>query len=211
MKNLHLGSLTSLFFMGAVFITSSTAAAGLTDSVPRGWMSSKAVSPGTVIGIDTIIKHSGKASVFLQRPDSVLYGSSGLRQAIAAEPYRNKNVRLTVHVKSKEVARAVLHFNVVGTDSLLTFANFFIEPTEENMDWTLSRITLDVPEESQYMLFGVGLYGWGTIWLDDFKLDIVDKSVPSDDMIISGKLVTRSPAEKIPLNAAAMNLGFEEW
>jgi hypothetical protein len=134
-------------------------------------------------------------------------------QTIDADIYRNQKVRLSVYVRTKEVERVNLYFNVVGTETLLAFANIIIEPAEEIMDWTLNRITLDVKEESVFFSLGVVLYGWGTLWLDDFNLEIVDKSVPSDDMIISRKVSqVRKALEKrnFSFNKVAMNFGFED-
>jgi hypothetical protein len=45
-------------------------------------------------------------------------------------------------------------------------------------DWRRYEIVLDVPPAAADVAFGAHLSGPGTIWVDDFQLEVVDPSVP---------------------------------
>ena len=139
-------------------------------------------------------------------------GNATMIQSIAADAFRNKRVKLTVYARSKEVETgAYFYFKVDGPDTELAFANTAVELIEETTDWTLYHITLDVPEAAINMDFGVVMLpGQGTLWMDDFNLEVVDKSIPSDAWVARGKLRNPVTKKNYQPNAKAMNLGFED-
>lgn len=59
--------------MGSVFIAIETKAAALPDSVPKGWRASVINPPEVDIGTDTMVKHSGKASGFIQHAPTPIF------------------------------------------------------------------------------------------------------------------------------------------
>jgi hypothetical protein len=218
MKNLIFLISFNLFFMGSVFIAIETKAVAVPDSIPKGWRASAINPPEFVIGTDTLVKHSGKASGFIQHAPTPIFARYTMFQSISADAYLNKRIRLTAYLKSGEVYFAGIYMNVIGVvegaDTVLKYANRNREqPIQETTDWTLFQITLDVPENSRSIGFGVWLFGQGTLWLDDFTLEEVDNSIPSDDWVIKGYWNReRSYIKKNFLpNATAMNLGFEEY
>lgn len=199
--------------MGTSFTMIETKACNLPDSVPKGWRAYAYNSPDIVIGTDTIVKHNGKASGFLQIPQSVVLCTGQMIQSIAADPYRKKRVRLTVYLKSKEVEAGFIFMRVDGPDSAVAFANTLNEPIEETIDWTLYHITLDVLEESRNINFGAVLKGQGILWVDDFSLEVVDRSIPSDDKVATGLMLIKGwkvPKKNYLPNPVSMNLGFED-
>ncbi len=182
----------------------------LLDSIPRGWQTLPTKDPDVEIGIDTLIKHGGKASAFLYRAESDDAGTAGLAQYIEATPYLGKRVRWSVYAKSKDIQRATFFMRVDGKETSLTFANANKNPVEETSDWRVYQVTLDVPEESVKIVFGTVLVNRGMLWIDDCTLEIVDKTVPSDDILTEQqKTVKFSPKPYLP-NKTVMNLGFEE-
>lgn len=201
-----------LFFIGAVIFASETRAGNLPDSIPKGWRSDSINSKDVVIGTDKTIMRTGKASGFVQREPNPSYGAGSLLQFIDANPYRNKRVRFTMYIKSKEVESAYLFMSVDGLDTSVAYANTYTKLIEETIDWTMFNITLDVPEESRNIRIGASLLGQGTIWLDDCKLEVVDRSIPSDDVFTSGKVKSGTKIRKVNYlpNATAMNLDFED-
>lgn len=214
MKKIIFRSPFILFFMGAAFTTIETRGNSLPDSIPKGWRYYSNNATDIVIGTDTSVRYSGKASGFIQRPLALKpsTGNVGMLQSIDPGPYRNQRVKLTVYAKSKEVeSGALFYFRVDGTDSILPYATTGGNMISETTDWTLYHITLDVPEAAINMEFGVQMIsGQGTIWVDDFNLEVVDNSIPSDAMAIRGQ--SKNPGtRKLSLqNAIAMNLGFED-
>lgn len=201
-----------LFFIEAVIFASETRAGNLPDSIPKGWRTDSINSPDVVLGTDKTVMRSGKASGFAERAPNPVYGAGSIIQSIAADPYRNKRVRLTVFIKSKEVEGAYVYMSVDGLDTSVAYANTYSKLIEETIDWTMFNITLDVPEESRNIRIGATLLGQGTIWLDDCKLEIVDKSVPSDDIVSTGRIKSGTKIRKVNYlpNATAINLDFED-
>lgn len=101
--------------------------------------------------------------------------------------------------------------SVHSNDSAIAYANTRQQALTENSDWAPYQVTLDIPEISRNIDFGVALTGQGTVWIDDCKIDIVDNSVPNDDMVAKG-LTARQPLIKKTeqLNPTPVNMGFEE-
>ena len=112
--------------------------------------------------------------------------------------YRGKRVRLSAWLKTAAVTRhAGLWFRVDGPDQdpqhALAFDAMANHPTWGTTDWHRCDLVFDVPPEAADVAFGVHLSGPGTIWADDFKIEVVDRSVP----------ITRPPS------ASPRNLDFE--
>lgn len=222
MKNILFRSPFILFFMGAAFISMNTSAGDLPDSVPKGWHRSASSTPDIVMGTDTTIKHSGKASGFIQRAPSPVYGFGNMLQYIAADAYVNKRVRLTAFLKTEDAELAFLWVRVDGIvdgyDTAFTFASTQNEspmnegPMQETSDWTRFDLTLDVLKNSYSIIIGAFLKGQGKLWMDDFTLEIVDQSVPSNDLITNGIFKMRRSSIKKDHRRLfpAINLDFEE-
>jgi len=211
MKTLNYKPVFILFLMTTYFMMSSARAGGLYDSIPKGWRGGIQNGADIVLGTDQQVKHSGKSSGFIQRIPTPIDANGAMMQSNVANPYRNKRVRFSVYIKSSEVQSAYIFFTVQSPDSAIAYANNKESAIHENTEWTLCQLTLDIPENSRNMDFGVILNGQGKVWIDDGKLEIVDHSVPSDDRIAKGltnKL--KLPQQNNRLNAVAMNLGFEE-
>jgi hypothetical protein len=56
--------------------------------------------------------------------------------------------------------------------------NMDSRPITNTADWRRYEIVLDVPQSATSIAFGFFLWGSGTVWADDFKLERVDASVP---------------------------------
>ena len=214
MKKIIFRSPFILFFMGAAFTTIETRGDSLPDSIPKGWRYYSNNASDIVIGTDTSVRHSGKASGFIQRPFALKpsTGNVTMMQLIAADPYRNKRVRLTFYARSEGVeSGAYFSFQADGKDTILAYANTAGNMIQETNEWTMYHITLDVPEAAINMEFGVQMIpGQGTIWVDDFNLEAVDQNIPSDDWVAPRKLRMAVPKWKFQPNTKAMNLGFED-
>lgn len=211
MKNLIIRLPFFFFIMGSTLITIKTSGTNLCDSVPKGWQTRGKILPDVVIGNDTVIKHTGRASGFLYRAPSPTYAQFAILQRVSADAYRNKRVRLTAYAKSKDVERAIINFMAVSADTILSFANTFSGPIQETTDWTMYSVTIDVPQESINIEFDLIFMGQGSVWIDDYNLEIVDNSIPSDDIIVKGLMKKHGFGKRMyPPNSCAMNLGFED-
>jgi hypothetical protein len=86
-----------------------------------------------------------------------------------------------------------------GRESL-SFDNMQDRPVKGTSDWTKCEITLDVPEESGTLNFGVLMSGTGKIWFDNITFEILDNSIPKVSM----------DTLAIPVPEKPENLDFEE-
>ena len=203
-----------IFFMCAAIISATARGNNLPDTIHIGWRYYSLGPPDYVIGTDTSVKHGGKASGFIQHPFAQEPSTSivTLMQLIAAEGFRHKRVKLTVYTRSIDLeSGAFFFFQVDGADTILAYANTAATMLEETNDWTLYHITLDVPEAAINIEFGVKMMpGQGTLWVDDFNLEVVDQAIPSDDWVGPRKMRVAVTKLKYQPYSKAMNLGFED-
>jgi hypothetical protein len=139
---------------------------------------------GYELRTDATEKHHGKASGSLQAKDPSAGGFGTMMQTFLAHDYRGKRVRMTGWVKAKDVEQsAALWMRVDGNNkSPLAFDNMDKRPIKGTAEWKKYEIVLDVPDNGLLIAFGVLLAGEGQIWVDDFKFETVDKTVPATDM-----------------------------
>ena len=128
---------------------------------------------------DTSVRHGGTASATLKSRSDKANNFVPIIQAIAADAYRGKRVRLTGYLKTDKVKQwAGLWMNVAGTNESLTFDNMHDGQKDRSVkgttDWQPYSIVLDVPQAAQSIRFGALLSGPGQLWVDDLALETVD-------------------------------------
>lgn len=80
----------------------------------------------------------------------------------------------------------------------LAFDNMMNRAFRGTAEWRECSIVLDVPEEADTILFGMGLSGPGTLWMDDVSFQEVGSDVPVTDLM------------QRPASAGPQNLDFRE-
>src|SRR5207247_5970898 len=109
------------------------------------------------------------------------YGA--LTQAFKADKFRGQRLRMTAYVKSRDVENSAgLWMRIEGFDGKgnysLSSDYMGDRPIKGTNDWKQYEVVLDVPNEgSAAIYFGMLLAGKGQVWVDDFKLEAVDKTV----------------------------------
>ncbi len=166
------------------------------DNLPEGWYKSGTQPQDYSIGIDRVLSKSGNSSAYIKSLELKPSGSCDLMQEIKAENYRGERVRLSGYVKTKFISywAGLLMIVEDPLGRTIAFDNMQNRPIVGSSDWIKYEIVLDIPQNSDRILFGVSLHGKGEIWLDDLKLLVVNKNVPLTDL--SGKL----PAALYPEN-----------
>ena len=157
------------------------------DIIPEGWYKSGTEPQDYLIGIDRGISRLGNSSAYIKSKELKPSGSCDLIQEIKAENYRGERVRLSGYVKTKFVSYWAGLFMIIE-DQLgrsISFDNMENRPIVGTSDWIKYELVLDVPQNSDRILFGASLHGKGEIWIDDLKLLVVNKNVPLTDL--SGK------------------------
>ncbi len=160
------------------------------DKIPEGWFKSGTEPQDYIIGIDKETSEQGNTSAYIKSKELKPSGSCDLMQEIKAENYLGERVRLSGYVKTKFVSYWAGLFMIVedATERPIAFDNMQDRPLVGNSDWVKYEIVLDIPKNSDKILFGASLHGKGEIWIDDLKLLVVNKNVPVTDL--SGKKPT---------------------
>jgi hypothetical protein len=154
--------------------------------------------------------HGGRFSASIRREVEDWDTFAGLTQAIRADRYRGRRLRLSAYLKSADVQNwAGIWMRVDGSRmTSLAFDNMHDRAVTGTTPWTRYDVVLDVPEGSVKIAFGVLLAGKGQVWVDDFTFEVVGPEVPTTDL--EPEPTPRSGEPATELAAQPRNLGFEE-
>src|SRR5262249_54842834 len=112
------------------------------------------------------VRHGGKASGFIKAKGDDSKGFATLMQSFRANDYRGKRLRLSGHVKARQIDKwAGLWMRIDGETKILGFDNMQDRPIKGTSDWRKQEIVLDVPEDSINIRFGILLIGKGQAWV----------------------------------------------
>lgn len=133
---------------------------------------------------DGQVKHGGRFSARLEpvKGDTSTYGT--LMQSFGARRYIGKRLRLSAFIRTAgahgrvDFWARVQAANSPGDGPGLGGGSHWL-PTHS--EWTRYDLVFDVPAEAAAIQFGVGLSGFGKVWIDDVSLVEVDRSTPLDD------------------------------
>ncbi|MFY9821849.1 MAG: hypothetical protein WAM82_10735 [Thermoanaerobaculia bacterium] len=155
-------------------------------SLPTGW-DQPGVLPasggeGYEVMTDGEVAHGGKASGRIRQVNADLHNFGSLTQAISAEAFRGKRVRLAGWLRTQEVrtgwAGLWMRIDREGEGSQpLHFDNMHERGVKGTTDWKRYEVVLDVPKEAGKIVFGCVLSDTGTLWADDLSLAAVGKEV----------------------------------
>jgi len=143
--------------------------------------------------------HDGERSVVI-RGARKANDFGGIGQTISANRYQGKRVRMTVWLRTQDVTGwAGAWFRVDREGSEVAFDNMQQRSLSGTQPWAQHSLVLDVPKDAEQLVYGALLSGKaGSLWVDDLRLEVVDRDVPVTDMLV----------EKKP--TSPQNLGFEE-
>lgn len=141
-----------------------------------GWYKAGSNPENYEIGIE---KNTERGHVAYLKAKEYKSGFGTIIQTFDPEEYLGKRVRLTGFIKSSKVTDwAGMWFRVDGDNRSLSFDNMQSRPIKGDTGWKQYSIVLDVPQNSEMIVFGVLLSGGGSVWLDDLNFEVVDKKVP---------------------------------
>jgi RNA polymerase sigma factor (sigma-70 family) len=141
------------------------------------------LAQGYNYGIDRQVRWKSVTSTYLKAdiPEYVGYlkaypelaGSGVLKQVMLADDYRGKRLRLSGSMKTEGVKhRAGLFLGVAGPEEMLSLDEMQDRPIQETQDWKRYEVAAIIPKESEFITFGVVLYGKGQVWLEDVHLEV---------------------------------------
>ena len=128
---------------------------------------------------DATVVRDGKPSGLLAST-RVSKGFGTMMQSFEPDDYRGKRLRMSAWVKAQEVTNwAGLWMRVDGKNhAMLAFDNMQTRAITGTRNWSRYEVVLDVPPAAISISMGILLAGEGTVWINDVRLDVVDKSVP---------------------------------
>jgi hypothetical protein len=145
--------------------------------LPAGWFKAGSHPAEYDAGIDTAIRHAGRASGTVKATASELHGFGTLMQTATGVAYRGKRIRFSGYVKSEHVqsgwAGLWLRIDGAARGEVLGFDNMQHRPIKGTTDWKRYEIVLDVPDAARAIAFGLLLSGDGQVWMDDLAFEVV--------------------------------------
>jgi len=151
---------------------------------------------------DGKIFHTGSKSGLLCSKTAVgEYQFATMMQSFSSDRWKGKRIKLTCFLKTENVQKCGMWCRIDNhSGDVIQFDNMENRAISGTNDWNLYSIVLDIPEESFSIHFGILLTGAGKVWVDDFKFNEVDVSVPSTNIL--------NQDDQLPLEP--INLGFDE-
>jgi len=152
--------------------------------IPEKWTAhtSRMANFDFTIETDTDNPQQGEKCVKIERKPGRHYGEmyGSLAQYVDATRYRGQQIELRAAVRTDVRGpgnQAYVWLNITkpeyGAQSSL-FKDTMKDRPITTREWRFFEITADVPDDAQWIDFGMALSGEGTAWFDSFSLEIVD-------------------------------------
>jgi hypothetical protein len=146
---------------------------------PDGWRIAGSSPTDYEFGVDTQVAYAGsRSSGFIKSKVEHPLGFGTLMQRFTAINYRGSRMRLSGYLKTDQAQRGQMWLRIDGPgNEVLGFDNMDSRPITGSSGWKRYEVVLDVPQTATNIAFGFFLWGSGTVWADEFKLERVDASV----------------------------------
>jgi Peptidase family S41 len=130
---------------------------------------------------DSGVRHlDGRTIVLKSKNDTTAGGFGSFGESIPLEAYRGKRVRVSGYLRTAGATSAAFWFRADGpSGQTVVIDNMSDRALHGTQDWTPFVIVIDVPPDATLLRGGLLLSGLGTVWADDLRIDIVDRSVPT--------------------------------
>ena len=181
---------------------------------PAGWSG----TAGTLaIGTTSSERHSGTASAYLSNAfQPNIIGNYTLLQAVRADNYRGKRVRLSGWMRPRNVSNTSvsgLWMRIEGPGLTLGFDNMSNRPVFGYGDWRQVAVVLDVPATAIGISFGAQFQATNSVLVDDLRFEVVATDVPTTNLLsaptASGSDSATTAATFARLALTPTNLDFE--
>lgn len=157
------------------------------DGIPN-WFVAGSNADKFKVKLDRTEFYSGKQSVTLQSKNEAKIESGDfvtIMQQFSAQNYVEKRIRFTGYARTLlKKGRAGLWIRIDGHDmAQLKFDNMLDRPIIGETKWQPYSCVVDVPKEAEIINIGALLEGIGSVWVDQFSIEIVDETVTVTDDI----------------------------
>ncbi len=168
--------LLAMAFLAAAALAFAPAQAG---NPIKGWWTQDGTAKDYDFGTEHVDGAQGQKSAYIKCIVSDPKNYGGMSQGVSASKYVGKRVRLSAMLKTKDADSANLWLRMDGPDNkMLNFNNMNERPVTGTTGWKRYDIVLDVPKDTQRIVYGYFLVRKGEAWADNFKLETVSKEVP---------------------------------
>ena len=128
---------------------------------------------------DTVVKHSGKQSLLIERVDSA--GASEYCTYLFNRPakYEGKEIEFRAWLKLQDVSNYVsIVFREYNTEAVeVQFKSNEHDKLHGTKDWKLYSIKIPLNPKAQFLCFGPMIIGGGKVWMDDVQVLIDGKDI----------------------------------
>lgn len=145
---------------------------------PEGWTGIQHAGEESYdFALDSGQRRTGTQSMRIKRIGPEPYGS--IMQVIDGTPLAGRTVRLSAWMRSEAVAEkggggAALTLTAMRGSSIIAYEFMKRSRVRGTRDWTRVSIDLALPARTTRIELGAMLEGDGTVWVDDFELEVLD-------------------------------------
>jgi hypothetical protein len=149
------------------------------DGNPEGWVAIQhAGAESYAFALDDTHRKSGAQSQRITRIGREPYGS--IVQMLPGAPYAGRKVRLSAWIRTdttrdRRGGGAGLVLSAMRDGSFLAHDHMKDSRVSGTTDWKRYTIELALPPATTQLEIGAMLMGSGTMWVDDFELEVVDR------------------------------------
>lgn len=170
-------------------LLSFAAVTAAAEGLPEGWYE---IGSGSMDGYEVTVEPDAGingSGVRVRKLDEAQSGFGGVGQAISAEEYAGKTVRLTGYIRTDGVddGYAGLWFRVDRGKNILLLDNMRDRGVSGTQEWQAYESVVYVEPDATKMLFGALLTGTGTMQADQFSLEVVPDDTPTTASVIGGE------------------------
>ena len=168
--------------------------------------------------IDTVVTFQNKPSlaIVLQEQERTIEETSLngfallMHESFIADDYQGKRLRMVAYARANNVEQGVFSVHINGPTRVgaperktMDMADNQANPVEGTRDWSRYEVVIDVPIDAATVQCSFNLRGHGEVWLDGFRFEAVDLSVP-----LTGTRIIPPPRQPDNL---AFEQTFDSW
>ncbi len=150
----------------------------------KGWSLAGSNPQNYNMGTEKNPERNSTVAFLKSKKDASGFGT--IMQSFSANNYLGKRIKLTGTIKSSGVnSWAGMWLRVDGDNNrMLGFDNMQKRAIKGSTEWKQYSIVLDVPTESKSLNYGVLMDGQGSVWIDDFRFEVVTNDIETTGMIL---------------------------
>jgi hypothetical protein len=171
---------------------------GVTNKAPQGWNKNGNKPEAYTVGVDSNQMWNGLPSAYAKSGDAAADAFGGMMQTISADDFLGKRVRLSGWMKTEDANDGGGHLwlRVDGQQQgkILEFDNMNNRAPKGTTGWQQYSVVLDVAPDARALAYGFFVQGKGQVWVNNSKLEVIERDVPSTSMLKATQALPKQPA-----------------